>query len=223
MVGYRTDFLGDTVPAEFQTDVLGGAAAAAAIVADQVGGEVILDASTTDEAHSAISLSRSFRGDLNCVMIARVKGDLSTDTSIKIEVGFTDSHSDAGAVTLIGADPVTFRATDAALWIMDKDDNQTWQAAGVKAGVAATKIEPGTSIADATWQYLMVAIQEDTARFIHADADGGILYDSRWAMENAVTKTVLLTPWVFVQNRDGTQHSVDLDYIEVWQRRTTAS
>ena len=221
MVSYRDDFLGDLIRDEWQAINNGTAAADAVIVADQVGGEVVMNSGTQNDGYSGLSLSLSFQGQLNATMVARVKLDMSVDASIKAEIGFTDAHSDAGAVNVLASSSNT--ATDAVVWVTDSDDNANWQGWGTKNGTEPTKYEPAIAVADATWVYLMVALQDDTARFIMADANGGILADSKWSMADAVTKNVNLTPWLFVQNRGATQHNMDVDYVEVWQRRTTTS
>ena len=88
-----------------------------------------------------------------------------------------------------------------------------------------TKLQPTRGPAVDTYEYLMVALEEDlagtdlaAARFILASGDGDMVYDSGW-QDSAITDTILLCPWIFAQNRHADQDvNVLVDYLGVWQR-----
>ena len=156
-------------------------------------------------------------------MAVRLK--LNNAATVKCEVGFTDvvSGTDAGVVNVL-ATP-TVRAADAVVWAADTDDTAYWQALGVDSGTITTKIEPSLAI-DATYNTFMVQLQRydsssniAAAQFRRADANGHVTYTSDW-MTAAVTSNVLLTPWVYVQNRTTSNRTCTIDFIHVWQRRT---
>ena len=150
---------------------------------------------------------------------------LNNAATVKCEVVFTDvvSGTDAGVVNVL-ATP-TVRAADAVVWAADTDDTAYWQALGVDSGTITTKIEPSLAI-DATYNTFMVQLQRydsssniAAAQFRRADANGHVTYTSDW-MTAAVTSNVLLTPWVYVQNRTTSNRTCTIDFIHVWQRRT---
>lgn len=216
IVYFHDDFMGDLIADEWQFDKAGSSAADAVIVAGQPDGEVILDAGSADDGHSALALGLHFRGDRNVVMEARVK--VSVITTVKVEVGLTDVVTDNGAVNSLGSNTAT--ATDAVLWVVDTDDTAYWQNWGVDSGTPATKLEPSIALAN-TWATLGIYLKDTTAWFYYKDANGRLTYLSD-PMTDAVTETVSLTPWIHVQNRAGSiQRTLDVDYVRVWQRRST--
>ena len=140
-------------------------------------------------------------------------------TTVKVEVGFTDVTTDAGAALVLA--PPTATADDAALWVLDTDDDANWQGFGVAATVLATKYEPAIAPTAATFETLVVALRDDNARFIRLAEGGGMTTDSGW-LPGFVTSTVPLVPWIFVQLRAGTiDRNLQVDFIDVRARRTT--
>jgi hypothetical protein len=230
MVVHRDDFLGDTIRGDATApgayEVVTGVDGAINILANQVNGVAEVRASDgagADDEYCGVSLPElNFQGQLNCNMAVRLQIDAIA--TVKVEIGFTDVTTDAGAVDAL-ATP-TFTATDAAVWVLDTDDTANWQCAGVQAGSAATKIEPGFAPTAATFETLQVSIEGTTARFLRYDANGRNTYDSSRSgedMTNAITGTTQLVPWVFVQLRAGSiDRNLQLDFFDAWQRRTTS-
>ena len=213
------DFLGDVLDVEWQTADTGSGSSADAVISAGTNGTIVMVTGTADNGFSAISRELNFQGQLNCVMAARIKVD--DVAAVKIEVGFTDAHDDAGAVNTLGTYSTT--ATDWVGWIFDTEDsgNATkWQATGVDTNTEATKIEPDLTVAAATYETLIVALEDTTAYFYRLDSDGYQTYSSA-AMLNACTKDVNLTPWVMVQSREASDSkTLTVDFIKAWQRRT---
>ena len=213
------DFLGDVLDVEWQTADTGSGSSADAVISAGTNGTIVMVTGTADNGFSAISRELNFQGQLNCVMAARIKVD--DVAAVKIEVGFTDAHDDAGAVSTLGSYSTT--AADWVGWIFDTEDsgNATkWQATGVDSGTEATKIEPDLTVAAATYETLIVALEDTTAYFYRLDSDGYQTYSST-AMLNACTKDVNLTPWVMVQSREASDSkTLTVDFIKAWQRRT---
>jgi hypothetical protein len=215
--GFEDDFQGDTLSGTYQSTASGTAAAAAAISTGVVNGAILLNAGTDNAGYSDLSWGLHYQGALNAIYVARFTIPLLTTR--KFEIGFTDvlSGTDAGAVN-VKATP-TFRADNAAVLCFDTADDTTLQLMGVKATVVATVAEFSTALEAATYYYFGVALFEDNARGFLLDANGYLLEEE--VIENCVTSTTLLTPWLFVQNRAGNQGSMTVDWHKAYQRRTS--
>ena len=212
------DFLGDVLDVEWRTADTGSGSSADAVISAGANGTIVMVTGTADNGYSALSRELNFQGQLNCVMAARIKVD--DIAAVKIEVGFTDAHDDAGAVDTLATYATT--ATDWVGWIFDTDDTAYWQATGVDSNTEATKIEDSLAPVAATYETLIVALEDTTAHFYRLDANGYQTYRSA-PMTGACTKDVSLTPWVFVQSREaGDSKTLTVDYIKAWQRRTAS-
>ena len=212
------DFLGDVLDVEWRTADTGTGSSADAVISAGANGTIVMVTGTADNGYSALSRELNFQGQLNCVMAARIKVD--DIAAVKIEVGFTDAHDDAGAVDTLATYATT--ATDWVGWIFDTDDTAYWQATGVDSNTEATKIEDSLAPVAATYETLIVALEDTTAHFYRLDANGYQTYRSA-PMTGACTKDVSLTPWVFVQSRESSDSkTLTVDYVKAWQRRTAS-
>ena len=226
VVHYFDDFLGDEIRGSGATpgiyEVQTGSDGALNILADQENGVAEVRASNgngSDNEYAGISLPElAFTGERNAVMAVRLAID--TLTTVKVEVGFTDVTTDAGAVNT-KATP-SFTASNAAVWCLDTDDNAYWEGLAVKAGTAATTVEAAISPTAATFETLIVALRDTNAKYIRLNANGYKTYESVWQTD-AVTAATALVPWVFVQLRAGTiDRNLSLDFIDVRARRTAS-
>ena len=212
------DFVGAVLSVEWQTADTGSGSSADAVISAGTNGTIVMVTGTADNGYSAISRELNFQGQLNCVMAARIKID--DIAAVKMEVGFTDAHDDAGAVNTMATYATT--ATDWVGWVFDTDDTAYWQATGVDTNTEATKIEPSIAPVNDTYETLIVALEDTTAHFFRLDANGYQTYSSA-PMTGACTKDVDLTPWVFVQSRESSDSkTLTVDYIKAWQRRTAS-
>ena len=210
------DFLGDVLDVEWRTADTGSGSSADAVISAGANGTIVMVTGTADNGYSALSRELNFQGQLNCVMAARIKVD--DIAAVKMEIGFTDAHDDAGAVNTMATYSTT--ATDWVGWVFDTDDTAYWQATGVDTNTEATKIEPSIAPVAATYETLIVALEDTTAHFYRLDANGYQTYRSA-PMTGACTKDVSLTPWVFVQSRESSDSkTLTVDYVKAWQRRT---
>jgi hypothetical protein len=199
-----------------------GTSAAALVTDSKLGGQGLLNAGTADEGRSDLSLGLHFRADRSCAVA--VKLSMSAITQAKLEVGFTDvvTGTDAGAVNVL-ATP-SFNANNFVGIVFDTDDTAYYQLAGVDNTVEATKVEDTVAPVVDTFEWLILETREyDTslniaaARFHRATAEGYFTYSSAW-MRGAVASNVLLTPWIFAQNRGAsTNLDVSIDRLVVWQ------
>ena len=212
------DFLGDVLDVEWRTADTGSGSSADAVISAGANGTIVMVTGTADNGYSALSRELNFQGQLNCVMAARIKVD--DIAAVKMEIGFTDAHDDAGAVNTLATYSTT--ATDWVGWIFDTDDTAYWQATGVDSNTEATKIEPSIAPVADTYETLIVALEDTTAHFYRLDANGYQTYRSA-PMTGACTKDVSLTPWVFVQSRESSDSkTLTVDYVKAWQRRTAS-
>lgn len=220
------DFQGDTLHGGYQSTASGANSAAAAISTGVVNGAILLDPGDANSGRSDLSLGLHYQGQLNAVMWAKMS--MSALTSAKFEIGFTDtvSGTDAGAVNSKSGN--TWTATDAALLVYDTSDDTNLTLMGVATNTAATVIDLNTALSAATYYYFGVYLKlaDKTTDTISAkgfllNLDGKLLEETAW-MESAVAPTVLLTPWLFVQNRSGARRSMTVDLVYSYQRRTTA-
>ena len=230
--GWYDNFQGDTVHGSYQSTANGTGSAAAAIDTGKVNGQLKLDAGTANSGRSDLSLGLHYRADLKPVFIARVQVDDISD--YKVEMGFTDviSGTDAGAIDTL-ATP-TANAEDCAAWVLDTVDTAFFQGVGFDSTGAATKDEAEittiSALTAATFKTLIVELDaydsdgndvDDVglARYTILDENEHHIYSSLW-QETAIAPTVLLTPWVFVQNRAGAKTVLNVDYLWAFQRRT---
>lgn len=227
------EFSGDTLDSNRYTVANGGGnnAASPVVVAGVLNGiaRLVTGDAGNSTASSEISTGLQMRGDRGCVMVACLTIDIIS--GVKIEVGFTDVLNDAGAVN-VKATP-SFNATDCALWIIDTTNNANWEglAANNQDTLPATTLAAGISPVAATYEWLMVELVEtddvntECAVYFRRFAQNGVLTfedvtggieDSRAQGPNA---NVLLTPWIYVEARNSTSKSLDVDYLGAWQKR----
>lgn len=218
------NFQGDTIHGGYQSTASGTGAAAAAISTGLVNGQIVLDPGTDDDGRSDLSLGLHYRGDQFAVCIVRFRSGDGLG-SMKFEMGFTDvvSGTDPGAVN-VKATP-TFNATDAAVLVLDTDDDANLTLVGVKNGTAATTYDFSTALANDTFYYGVVALRDDRAAGYLLDANGNVLerQPASGYMEDAITETVLLTPWIFTQNRSASRRRLFVCRLKVYQFTTASS
>lgn len=188
-----------------------------------IGGEATLDvgdaATSADDEYGGQALTDlQFKGDLNCFFICRLK--ISDITTVKVEMGFTDSIADAGAINVLATPSKT--ADECAVWIIDTDDTATWQNASVKAGATPQKDESGSIVApvNGIYQTLGVFLEGDQAMFMQWDLDGRRIGETQ-VIDAALEGGIAVCPWLFVQARANTiDRLITIDNYVVGQRRT---
>lgn len=224
---WEDDFQGDqmrydgTAPGAYQSTASGTASATAAISTGVVNGAILLDAGTDNAGRSDLSWGLHYQAQLGAMYVARFK--VPVITTRKFEIGLTDvlSGTDAGAVAT-KATP-TFNATDFCGLVYDTNDDTNVTLIGAKAGVAATVADLSFTLVADTYYYFGVALvdENDAAYGFVLDANGRPLAEAA-IRADAITSTVLLTPWLFIQNRAGNAGSMTVDWHEASQFRTTS-
>ena len=192
---------------------------------DTQNGVAILAASTgagSSGERGSISQGLMCKGNQNPVLAVRFANN-GTATR-KMEIGFTDVGTDAGAVNDLSANTMT--AANAAILVRDTSDTNLWQLVGAKAGTPPTKIEPTSSelaaFAADTYYTAVVAIKDSSARFVMCNANGHELYDSGWHAD-FITSTTAITPWICNQLRGSVDSHMSIDFIEYWWRRSSSN
>ena len=232
VVKFEDDFLGDTIDSNKYTLANGGGASAASpvITAGTVNGvaDFVTGTAGDSTASSELALGLNFRGDRGAVLVACLTVDIIT--GLKIELGFTDALNDAGAVAT-KATP-TFNATDCALWVLDTADNGNWEGIAANNGNTSpmATVEAGLSPVAATYEFLMVELVENDdsnsqcAVEFSRYTDGGLrTYGpvvGGGADPQGPNSNVLLTPWVYVEARNGSSKTLSLDFLAAYQYRT---
>jgi hypothetical protein len=225
VVVWHDDFLGDLIRGSATSpgvyEKVTGVDGSIDILADQTNGIAEIRASDgngADNEYCGISLPElNWTGDRNAWMAARIAIDAIT--TVKVEVGFTDVTTDAGAVDVLATPTTT--AHDCALWCFDTDDTAYWQCVGSKNSTTPQKIEGGIAPTATTFETLIVQLHGDSAKFMRLDQYGNKTYESEW-MAAAITAADKICPWIFVQLRAGTiDRNVSLDMLHVEQLRTT--
>lgn len=199
-------------------------------LANQVNGVGRIDTIGSTSA-DYINLSipeNNMQAQLSAVMAVRLSAVSVSDC--KVEVGFSDSTTNVSCVNDLASE--TFTASNFAVWVWDTNDSENpnaWQGVSAKAGTLSTtgKIEPSglnaTYPEAGTFQTLIVALFADSdtqhAKYIILDANGYKAYESAWT-DAAIAYNTQLVPFVGVTTRTTGNKQVDIDFIEVWQRRT---
>lgn len=230
------DFIGDTLNATYATTV-GTGATAAALVSNGRTGRVELVTGTTDDAQSTLRFPTSaLQGDDNPVLSARFM--LSAITTVKVEMGFSNDPTTAGAIDSLdaGSAPTLIAGvTDATVAIFDTDAARTnWQFAGADtstawrdatlnaaAGAGITHPTPTAS----TMQWLTVALRRRDLATDDMDAvffvDGS---EEAYRTGGANANTVNLFGYVMVQARAGSaSRTLTMDAWELIAMRDTGA
>lgn len=217
---HEDHFLGDIAIATrepgYTTQSNGTSAAVPALTSAGAGGTVEFVTGTDDNGYSGLYTgAANWTADNNPRMTARVK--LSAITGVKIEVGFTDAASDAGAINALDTPTVT--ADDCACAIFDTDATEdNWQFAGARATTAWSIATVDQAPVADTYQWITVAL--DRIDLGTDNVRARMFIGSKLVADktlNAIANTVALFPYVFVQCRAGSaSRTGTLDYFAAW-------
>ena len=198
------------------TSTENGSGTPAALRTGVVNGEIRMVPGTTDNNDSRLVGQTTYVDSaFRPAFLARLNVD--DITTVKWEAGFIDAAA-AGAV-LVKATP-TSTATDYAVVVRDTDDDTsidlhsdgTTDAVG---SIASSGSAP--TAANGIHNVFLLTVNEQTeCRFW---LDGGFAGVVRSGPDTGT----LLTPWFYVQIRAGgaITRNLDIDFVQVWQDRTT--
>jgi len=232
VVRFPEEFWGPVIDTNHWTVGNGGGAGAVspAIIVGAQGGQARLTTGTAGDNTAASTLvgGRHVTGDTNALLVARLKINTAV-TALKIEVGFKDNiltTAGNGAVVNVMATP-TFIATDGVCWCYDTNNAGIgWEGLG-RANAVAAATDTGYNIAPVadTFEYLIIELVDGAAYLSRFAANGGRSYfggtGANKPMLSAITATVLLAPYVYVEARTATSKSVDVDMAFISAARST--
>lgn len=228
---FHEEFIGPVIDSNHWTlgNGAGAGAISPAITVGAQGGQARWTTGTAGDNTAAATLvgGRHYTGDTNALIVARLKINTAV-TAVKVEVGFKDNiltTAGNGAVVNVMATP-SFVATDGVCWAYDTNNTGTgWRALGVANAVAAATdtAYDVVPVAD-TFEYLVVELVDGAAYFSRYNADGIMTYQGGAGRDRpmllAVTATVLLAPYVYVEARSATSRIVDVDMVFVSAARS---
>lgn len=223
MVVWEDDFLGDALHSGYATNTSGTGAVAAAIASNALGGATQLVTGTDDNGYSTLYLgSENFTADQDAIVVARVK--MSAITTVKVEVGFIDDGTAAGAINAL--DTPTATATDAVCAIFDTDATEdNWQFAGVRNGTAWSDATVDTAPVADTYQWIGVVLKRINLATDNVMAElwiDGVKKATKSL--DAVSNTVSMAPYIFAQARAASaSRTVTCDYLSAYQLRDTSA
>lgn len=232
VVRFYDDFVGPVIDTNHWTAGNGGGVSAVspAVTVGAQGGQIRLTTGTAGDntAASTLVCGRHFTGDTNALVVARLKLNTAV-AGMKVEVGFKDNiltTAGNGAVVNVMATP-SFIATDGVCWCYDTNNTGVgWEGLGRANSTAATTDTGYNTVPVAdTFEYLMVELVDGVAYFSRFDATGLRIYyggaGSDRPMLLAITSTVLLAPYVYVEARTTTSRNVDVDMVYTSASRST--
>lgn len=217
---HEDHFLGDIAIATrepgYTTQNNGTASAVPALTASGAGGTVEMVTGTDDNGYSGLYTGApNWIGDTNPRMSVRLK--LAAITSAKVEVGFTDVATDAGAINAL--DTPTITADDCACAIFDTDATEdNWQFAGGRATTAwSIATVDQAPVADT---YVWVTIALDRIDLGTDNMRARMFLGNKMVADktlNAISNTAPLYPYVFAQARAASAtRTITLDYFGAW-------
>ncbi len=229
----KDDFTGRTLDTGDYTLSNGGGNAAAdpVITAGVVNGvaDFVTGDAAGSTASSELAVGLQAKGDQGCFMIVRVTSDIVTN--MKMEFGFTDALTDPGAIATKSTPG--FNAADCAIWVFDTDDDVGFEGLANNNTDTApmTTLEAGITPVAGTYEWFGVELIEtdDTNSecavvFYRWDADGNLTFKEIGGGvggNQGPNGNILLTPWVYVEERSGgATTTMSVDFLGAWQRRT---
>src|SRR3990167_7455546 len=204
------------------------------IVPDTAGGGLRLTPGASDNAYGGAVGQLSFNTSLNPVHITSIKSNAVT--ALKLEVGWIDAQTHAGAVNSADATTPTSTAADYAVGIVDTDANTnsdlwmfatdgstsnmnaTITASGFAVGAAPATI---TTAAANTYDKMAVTIRAISATVSTAQLyrNGALLAQHGGALATQIKGAIPIAPWLFAQTRSTTSRLVDVDFAILMQDR----
>jgi len=218
------DFPGDLLDASWAVAVDGAGTGIipAAHGAQLVNGAVLLSTAATNDNKVELAHGRNYQAQLSVIFETALH--LDDITTVAVMAGLTDDSAEAANSTAYAtAAGRVLTADDCVLIGFDTDDvtYTNWTALAGIATVAATPVDLTATPANGT--YAILRIEIDTSGnadfFVGVDGTGEFTY--RGSIASAVTTTVNLCPYVAVLTRDTAVRVATVDYVRVYQPRTS--
>ena len=206
--------------------------ATCSFVADTAQGIARIATGVTDNEYGLWAGQLSFNTSLNPLIIASVKSNAVT--SVKIEVGWSDSQTNAGCVdaydtpTSTGADYavaiVDTDGTNGDLWALVTDGSTTnMNATATQSGEAIGSVPATqTTAAAAVYDRIGITLRAHTAAITTAQMyrNGKRLAAHGATTASQIKGAIAICPFLFAQSRTTTSRLVDTDYVIIMQDRS---
>ena len=206
--------------------------ATALLVPDTANGIARIGTGVTDNEYGLFAGQLSFNTSLNPLIVTSVKSNAVT--SVKIEVGWSDSQTNAGCVNAY--DTPTSTGADYAVAIVDTDgtngDLWAFVTDGSTANMNATATQSGeaigsvpatqTTAAAAVYDRIGITLRAHTAAITTAQMyrNGKRLAAHGGATASQIKGAIAICPFLFAQSRTTTSRLVDFDYAIIMQDRS---
>ena len=204
------------------------------IVPDTAGGVLRLTTGAGDNAYGGAVGQLSFNTSLNPVLVTSIRSNAVT--AFKVEVGWVDAQTLAGAVNDATIATPTSTGGDYAVGIVDDDYNTNstlWMFAtdGSTASMNATITASGfafgaapatiTTAAANTYDKMAVTIRATSATVSAAQLyrNGALLAAHGATLASQIKGAIPIAPWLFGQSRSATARLVDIDFAILMQDR----
>lgn len=184
----RTNFFGDALDSNWAAGVVDGGPSGSITIANKM----TLTTGTTDNGHYGQGPGLAWKGD-NGVYFETIAAPGSAITTVKYEIGLTDSASDAGAVAT-KATP-TGTADDFCVLVFDTDDNTQLD--------IISELDNGGPAANAENVYTLAASTIFSAEFKAQGDVVGVFINGSNVGSGSMQGGDLVTPWWFAQARAG--------------------
>ena len=229
------DFLTEAVDQTngFWIDKVSGAGASAETVPDTANGILRLIGGTDDNGYAGSVGQLSFNTSLNPLMVTSIR--VNAVTSFKVEVGWLDAQTHAGAVNAY--DTPTSTAADYAVAVCDTDgtngDRWAFITDGSTANMNATATQSGeafgsvpatlTTAAANVYDRIGITLRAESATVTKAQMyrNGKRLAAHGATLASQIKGAIAIAPWLFFQTRVvTTNRRADVDYAIIMQDRS---
>jgi hypothetical protein len=204
-VAFFDHFLGDTLSAEWDTDVSTGATVA---VLSAANGTVRFDTAATDNGHATLALGLHWTTGSDFLIAEARFASATTTVTRAIEVGISDAVSETNGLAFSSHDatPVAV-ATDAVVFGFNTDDTMTaWSAISVNDGGTPQQTDTAIALTADTFQKLRIVVNQTGDAIFYIDGTEV----ARHLL--AVNTAVLVSPWVTLKTLAATTAVADVDY-----------
>lgn len=182
------NFLGDAIAGTYETAKTNGTSAAATVSASRL----VLTTGTDDNGYAGLGPWVGWKGD-NGIYFESTQL-LSAITTVKMEIGLSDSAQDAGAVATKATPTAT--ADDFTVLVLDTDDNTEWD--------IISTLDAGTCTANHENVFAAVAGVPFRTEFVMQNDKVAVFVNGTNKGSGNCQGGDLMTPWVFTQARAGT-------------------
>jgi len=212
-VGYFDDFLGDTMKAEWATDL---STSSTATLNQQAAGAIRLTTHTDDNANATLCLGLHWLVSSGPIIFrARVK-QITAITLRGVEIGLSDALSETNGQAFTSHTTPTAVADDAALFGFNHDDTSVIFSAVSVNGGGTEQGDDLTAAPSTAYSDFSIVIDAAGNAYFYTGQTPTLVATHALA----VATTALLTPWISITNLTATSaRAMDVDYVVIGSTR----